>query len=689
MAADWEPATHTAGANLSYANQFNKQNYFTVSAGYERTLTHGWSSSGFFGQYYTPVANLTDGTYCYNPTSGAQGSCYDASARQPLCAYAPAGASYVYAPCVAPPLAAPAGTPGAAPGVNWMITENAQNHYSWDATPIFTSFGFNDQWRPNGRWTFDIGFRTETYKYQFPNVLAGFPSRSFWFNSYNNEHCFQSGVQTIQALTPTLVAPLNLGGGCGPGPRNFLGTPLYTSVLNFAATNVTASNPSSISSSVYEPRVGFAFTLNPDNVIRGAYGVGARPPTTAWMQFGGQMQDLASFLGNNFLQYGFNSPVHPLQPDRSYNVDATWEHNFKGTDMGFRVTPYVRKVANQQQVFAYNAVLGLTAGLNVGHQVSSGIEFEFAKGNFNSQGMSWKLAFTHNRSRITYANFGNGTNVIDQINYYIHQYNQYTSACAAGAVTNTTSLCGLNYSGANAQPTFSVAGAQVYNPYYGNAPATAFDRGASYTTYDVFPAPFYGDNGYEMPDFGSLTLNYRHGKWAFTPSLVFQSGSYYGNPLTMPGYDPASCTASAIAAPSGLYANPISCQRAIFTPQLLSGLSQFDQIGQFRQPWRLSGDMQISYDMSSRVHAHLTLMHVFDRCFQRGYTWDRPYVCEYSQLPGNTLPTLGNITTLPLAGVAPPKELQYPYGAWNINYNTDYQGVVTPFQVNLELEIKI
>jgi len=81
-------------------------------------------------------------------------------------------------------------------------------------------------------------------------------------------------------------------------------------------------------------------------------------------------------------------------------------------------------------------------------------------------------------------------------------------------------------------------------------------------------------------------------------------------------------------------------------------------------------------------------MHIFDLCSQRGYSWDRSYICEYSQLPGNVLPPLGNVTTLPL-GTTAPAALQYPYGAWNINYNTDYMGVTMPFQANLDLEIKI
>lgn len=688
MAADWEPVTHTSGFIANYANQLNKHNYLTISSGYERTLTHGWSSFGLFGEPYTAISNLVDARgYCYSPTSGTQTSCYNWSARGTigtdpslglpgpvptnLTTACGAGGSLV-------------GTAACTNSAQWMVTENGMNHLTWDATPIFTSIGFNDQWRPTDRWTFDVGFRAENFRYKFPNVLQGFPARQFWFNTYNNEHCFATGQPNIQLLTPVLVTPGT--GGLPPNcaafvPTNALGAPLYTSIAGIAPTNMTPNSPSSTSTTVYEPRVGLAVTLNRENVVRASYGVGARPPTTAWMQFGGQIQDLASFLGNGFSQYGFNSPVHALQPDRSYNLDATWEHEFKGTDIGFRITPYVRKTANQQQVFAYDAVLGLTAGVNVGHQVSSGVEFELAKGNFNNQGLSFKLAYTHNRSRIQYANFASGTNVIDQINYYVHQYNQYTQWCNPALHTVDPNVCGLNYTGANAQPTLG----GVINPYYGvSAPATPFDRNASYTTYTVFPAPFYGDNGFEMPDFGSLTVNYRHGKWAVTPSIVYQSGSYYGNPLTWPGYDPASCAPSA---GPGTLANPTSCTRAIFIPR--TG-TQFDQIGQFRQPSRWSGDMQISYDVNKRVRAHLTLMHIFDSCPQRGYAWDRSYVCEYSQLPSNVLPPIGNVTTLPLAaGVTPPPELKYPYGAWNINYNTDYQGVVTPFQANFSLEIKL
>ena len=679
-AADWEPNTHTSGYALNFASQLNKNNYLTITAGDERTRAHGWSSFGLFGQSYTPVTNYVDSStgYCYNPTTGAQDSCYDAGARGTL--GTPGAPNYQL------PTGYTCGGVGAPAACSaspqWLVTETGANHLTWDATPIFTAFSFNDQFRPSDQLSFDVGFRTERFEYQFPNVLVGFPARQFWFNTYNNEHCIQSGVQNIQVLGPVLVNP---GSGGLPPNCGAYADPLYSSVENFTPANLTPNNPSSLSSQVYEPRVGAAWTLNHENVVRASYGVGARPPTTAWMQFGGQMQDLASFIGNSFLQYGFNSPVHPLQPDRSYNLDATWEHDFKGTDMGFRVTPYYRSTANQQQVFAYDAVLGLTAGLNVGQQRSSGVEFEFVKGDFSRQGVSWKVAYTHNTSRITYNNFPNGTNVIDQINYYVRQYNQYTQFCAGA--NPSANLCGLNYTGVNATPTIN----GVYNPYFSVAsPAQPFDRNGSYIPYDVFPAPFYGDNSYDMPDYGSLTVNYRVKRWAFTPSIVFDSGSYYGNPLATPGYDPASCTVSGVAGPGGvgLLANPTTCTRAIFTPQLLAGQTQFDQIGEFRQPWRLSGDIQLTYYLSAHVRARLTVMHIFDLCSQRGYSWDRSYICEYSQLPGNVLPPLGNVTTLPL-GTTAPAALQYPYGAWNINYNTDYMGVTMPFQANLDLEIKI
>ena len=51
----------------------------------------------------------------------------------------------------------------------------------------------------------------------------------------------------------------------------------------------------------------------------------------------------------------------------------------------------------------------------------------------------------------------------------------------------------------------------------------------------MIPSPFNAANGYEVPDVASLILNYRHGRFAVTPSLHYVDGSNYGSPLVWPG----------------------------------------------------------------------------------------------------------------------------------------------------------
>ena len=51
-----------------------------------------------------------------------------------------------------------------------------------------------------------------------------------------------------------------------------------------------------------------------------------------------------------------------------------------------------------------------------------------------------------------------------------------------------------------------------------------------------------GATSYISPLVASLILNYRHDKWAITPSFQWQTGGFYGNPLDINGYDPRACT---------------------------------------------------------------------------------------------------------------------------------------------------
>ena len=97
--------------------------------------------------------------------------------------------------------------------------------------------------------------------------------------------------------------------------------------------------------------------------------------------------------------------------------------------------------------------------------------------------------------------------------------------------------------------------------------------------------------------------------------------------------------------------------------------------------------MAVGYQVTPRVKATLTLTSLVDECYQRGYKWDDPNICVYSELPsggaavgpsGNFLPY--NLTPIPL---------RYPYGPFNDNLNTGFVGVRIPLEAVLSVEVKL
>ncbi len=48
---------------------------------------------------------------------------------------------------------------------------------------------------------------------------------------------------------------------------------------------------------------------------------------------------------------------------------------------------------------------------------------------------------------------------------------------------------------------------------------------------------------YDSPWVSSLILNYRHDRWAITPTIQLAEGTSYGSPFTVQGVDPRLCTA--------------------------------------------------------------------------------------------------------------------------------------------------
>jgi hypothetical protein len=137
---------------------------------------------------------------------------------------------------------------------------------------------------------------------------------------------------------------------------------------------------------------------------------------------------------------------------------------------------------------------------------------------------------------------------------------------------------------------------------------------------------------------------------SITPSLTASAGTVYGSPQDVAGLDPRTCTnnsagivGSAIAATDSLQADYTSCGLAntptgvLYVPNPQTGT--FDRFGQYAQPYQLSFNLGVGYDISSRMKLSLTLANVVNRCFGGSRTpWSAAYppssvVCAYQANP--------------------------------------------------------
>jgi hypothetical protein len=154
----------------------------------------------------------------------------------------------------------------------------------------------------------------------------------------------------------------------------------------------------------------------------------------------------------------------------------------------------------------------------------------------------------------------------------------------------------------------------------------------------------------------------------------------YGSPLQWPGYDPTSCGAEGS---NGLAANPQTCSGFILAPDAYTG--KFDTFGAFKEPQRLTVNLQLAYEPTPTTRLTLVMTGLLDECYQRGYAWDNPSTCVYAQLPSNALAPVGNFVPLSQA----PQQLAYPYSSWYNNSQTGFVGQKLPFQAFLTFDVKI
>ena len=250
--------------------------------------------------------------------------------------------------------------PACASGVNpqWLVTNTFEQGSQGlnQVAAALTGYSVNDQWRPDDRVNVNLGLRIETsaiLRRHEPRQRA----RQFWFNADNAEFCFAPGVNNNKPIDRS-------DNGTGPCPvvngvqTVALGQSAYGPLVNSSGGSYTTAR--------FQPRLGTTYTLDPDNVLRGSFGVYARPPNSSWTQYNTIDENLPAFLGEHFYGYGFNTPDHLIRPDTSYNYDLSWEHRLKGTDWSFKLSPFFRATRDQLQNFYIDPQGGLESGLNGG-----------------------------------------------------------------------------------------------------------------------------------------------------------------------------------------------------------------------------------------------------------------------------------------------------------------------------------
>lgn len=697
-APDYELTAHTRGVSVSFSDQLNAKNLVSLQGAY--TTATAIRDNNLQALNALGVASLGGVAQLVevNAADPYSGRCYGAPAVpggpqslvtcNPSVGAATSASIGQIATGTLPTLGTSCPDPSASSsGCAFLVAENGKSGAYNAVTPQFTSYSLTDEFRPNDRFLINAGLRIDQYRFIGGNTDAG-PARQFWYNAYNLDTCVNAQGQPVDV---SALAGASVG-SCPSG---------YTQAqLQNDAGNVTENF------SVFQPRLAATYTVTPDTVLRASLGKYVQPPNTAFEQYNThQLNEPFTFLGPDFYAFGRYSPSSSVRPPTSTNVDFSLEKHIKGTDMSFKLSPFLRHTQDQIQNFFLNQNTGFISGLNVGSQISRGVEFQFQKGEFSRNGLSGLLSFAYTYSTIKYGALSNGTTIIAPINTTIADYNAYTKACApGGADVGKTQygqpLCGSTSSGLAASPCYynSTPGGGSTptivadptctqatgwgNPYWNDSAAhSLIDPSQQFPTYDIFPATIGSSaSAFGAPYVGTIVLNYKHDKLSLTPSLQLQGGQRYGAPETEPGIAPdTNCGVLAAGTNSNYpYGNPganaydaTGCGGGVVLPNPFT--KNFDNLGSFVQPSQLMLNMQVSYDVSNKVTLTGTFANLANKCFggtKAPWTVSDGNICSYGVVANGLIPPMGN-TFNPGSPATLQGFRQYPY-----------QGALGPFDVN-------
>jgi hypothetical protein len=664
QSADYELSAHTRGVSFTLADQLNSENLLQLGGDYTTSsVLRDNNTEMENGLYPATDANLRTAIgVLVDSGHASNGLCYSLPAAgtvatQTPCFSSPTGlngaASYATigeaATGTIPGI--PTGTTCGGDACQYLVIGNGQYATYNTVKPIFWGASLTDEFRPTPKLTINGGMRLDIYQYQGPDTSDGAVG-TFWYNAYNTEMCENTTTKLLASKTGSLGLP-----------SEFSACPAGYSAVNFA-------NPSGVQTETYpvfQPRLGFTYTVDPNTVFRANYGRYAQPPNSAYEEYNTLQTEKPAILYGTygFQQYGFTSPLHPVPPAASNNYDFSIEHEFP-LGISVKVTPFLRKTQNQDEEFYLNRATNFVSGLNVGNQTSEGFEFELDKGDFSRQGLAAKLSFAYTHSYIKYNTLSNGSTVLTPVVDAINTYNSFTKA-GGGSPCYTTA-------GA-ADP--ACAAGDVANPYY-NAPAqslSAYTSGSSYVPFDLIPAGIgLDDQQIGFPYVASLVLNEKINKLSITPIVQFFAGQRYGVPLATAGIDPTTCTGilpgSTTGDPRYQYgAAGGSPYDATTCGTLANGIPDvqtgaFDGIGQFVEPSQLLMHLQLSYDVTKNFSIVANLANIINTCFGgSNEPWNVKGACGYTYSNEGTEAAVGNTYN---PGTALQPIGQYSYGPfWN------------------------
>jgi hypothetical protein len=627
---DYEVDTHATGVQLQFGDQINDKHQLTGWLQYRTENELRYNNFNYLNTGDTQVSNLTNGSQCFDPTTGARAPCNDPVSQGTFSSPTgfdangdPLGQNLNCGVAGGTPIPAPA----CAAGASWRLTYTGNQAGVNSVRPHVLSGALNDEFKPTDKLDVNLGLRFERDQYDLANTNT--PGKNFWFAAAQQEYCYNPvTLQPVFQPQPPQNASVQIPVVTFTCPvDNSTGSPVQTVHPDGQNGHLLLSNQYSptLVQSFFMPRIGVTYTVNADTVLRFSAGRYAQAPQAYEIQYDSAEENLANQL-IGFFPYGFTTPRHDAQPQYSNNFDFSYEHHFRGTDASIKLTPYFRYATNQlYTVSVYNQ----SPALNTGVERSSGIELLLSKGDFRRNGFAGQFSYTYLNSKEKWANFaGTNRNPVDAFNDYIQQYNALTKAGGGAA-------CYAN--SADATPDPGCGASSIINPYYASAPQPLFDKNAYYET---------GlDGPYLSPNVFALVLNYRHDRFAITPAFTLNQGPAYGAPSDVIGVDPRTCTSNLGPAGSGFTTgNPqavdyTSCNSAatpsgnLYVPNPETG--HFDGFGEFRQPWQFNLGLSMSYDLSRRVTANLTVVNLFNRCFGGSSTaWSRAYapsatVCGY------------------------------------------------------------